>query len=409
MENETNLIELVRASTRARSIRKVVFSSPRSADGPYSRVDVRPIFIDGSTHLQFKSQTATQQFHKNYGWQEAETELVRLATISFRNVHLTTTTHTIEAKYSKKGKCLLRQTQVETTVPGPVSEITNHNRTRNHLIQDGVVCPFLVETGVMSASGKVHASHSKKFKQINRFLEFILDVAEKLPKDRTLRVVDFGCGKSYLTFATHHLLTHVLQRSCHIVGLDRRADVVETCNRIVDRLSLSNLTFEVGDIAGYKPEKDVDVVISLHACDTATDFALAQAVLWNASVILAVPCCQHELYQHLQETALPPLTHFGIIRERFASMATDSLRTSLLSAVGYQTQLLEFIETEHTPKNLLIRAVLRKSQLGEGQVQADTALQEVASFAAQLGVPRLTLERQLIEQGSLKATEEAER
>lgn len=405
MDNETNLIELVRASTRARSIRKVVFSSPRSADCPYSRVDIRPILIDGSTHLQFTSQTATQQFHKNYDWPEAEVEMVRLATSVFRNLHLTTTTHAIEAKYSKKGKCLLRQTQLETAdAPVTALEIGDHNRTRNYLIQDGVVCPFLVETGVMSASGKVHASHSKKFKQINRFLEFILDVAEKLPKDRTLRVVDFGCGKSYLTFATHHLLTHVLQRSCQIVGLDRRADVVETCNRIVDRLGLSNLTFEVGDIAGYKPEKDVDVVISLHACDTATDFALAQAVLWNASVILAVPCCQHELYSHLPETALPPLTNFGIIRERFASMATDSLRTSLLSAVGYQTQLLEFIETEHTPKNLLIRAVLRKSQLGEAQVQADTALQEVASFAAQLGVPRLTLERKLIEQGSLKAS-----
>ncbi len=403
MENETNLIELVRASTRARSIRKVVFSSPRSADCLYSRVDVRPILIDGSTHLQFTSQTATQQFHKNYDWQEAEVEMVRLATSVFRNLHLTTTTHAIEAKYSKKGKCLLRQTQLETAdAPVTVSEIGDHNRTRNHLIQDGVVCPFLVEMGVMSASGKVHASHSKKFKQINRFLEFILDVAEKLPKDRTLRVVDFGCGKSYLTFATHHLLTHVLQRSCQIVGLDRRADVVETCNRIVDRLGLSNLTFEVGDIAGYQPDNDVDVVISLHACDTATDYALAQAVQWNASVILAVPCCQHELYSHLQEKALPPLTNFGIIRERFASMATDSLRTSLLSAVGYQTQLLEFIETEHTPKNLLIRAVLRKSQLGEAQVQADTALQEVASFASQLGVPKLTLERQLIEQGSLK-------
>lgn len=408
IDNETNLIELVRSSTRARSIRKAVFSSPRSADCLYSRVDVRPILIDGSTHLQFTSQTATQQFHKNYDWQEAEAELVQLATSVFRNVHLTTTTHVIEAKYSKKGKCLLRQTQMEPEdVPETVSEIGGHNRTRNHLIQDGVVCPFLVETGVMSASGKVHASHSKKFKQINRFLEFILDVAEKLPKDRTLRVVDFGCGKSYLTFATHYLFTHVLQRSCQIVGLDRRADVVETCNRIAGRLALCNLTFEVGDIAGYKSDKDVDVVISLHACDTATDFALAQAVQWNASVILAVPCCQHELNSHLQETSLRPLTNFGIIRERFASMATDSIRTSLLSAVGYQTQLLEFIETEHTPKNLLIRAVLRKSQLGEAQSQAEAALKEVASFSAELGVPRLTLERQLIEQGSLKAIEAA--
>jgi len=402
-ETENNLTELVRASTSSRSIRKVVFSSPRTSDCQFKRVDVRPILVKGENYLQFTSQTATQEFHRNWDWSEAHDELIRLATVVYRNTHLTTSSQSIEAKYSKKGKCMLRQTKVAALddVESDV-ELVSHNRPRNYLIQDEIVCPFLVEAGIMSASGKVHASHSKKFKQINRFLEFILDIAEQLPTDRTIKVVDFGCGKSYLTFATQHLMTNILNRSCEIVGLDRRSDVVETCNRIVERLSLTNLSFEVGDIASFTPENEVDLVISLHACDTATDDALAQAVLWKARVILAVPCCQHELHGYLHEHALPPLTNFGIVRERFASLATDTLRTSLLSAVGYQTQLLEFIETEHTPKNLLIRAVLRKAISNEVQAQVKSSIQEVLSFSAKLGLPSLTLQRKLVEQGSLQ-------
>jgi SAM-dependent methyltransferase len=196
----------------------------------------------------------------------------------------------------RKGKCFLRKEAAPVAV---VTLPAAHNRTRNYLIPEGVPCPFLIHTGVMTKDGAVRAAHSKKFGQINRFLEFINDVVAMLPADRTIHVVDFGCGKSYLTFATQYLLTTLLQRDCRITGLDRRADVVQTCSKIAKELQLPNLQFAIGDIAGFESDNPVDLVISLHACDTATDDALAQAVRWKSRVILAVPCCQHELNELL--------------------------------------------------------------------------------------------------------------
>ena len=298
-------------------------------------------------------------------------------------MRLTTDSAVFEGRFSRKGKCFLRKESASETIAVP--QAVGHDRTRNYLIPEGVPCPFLIQTGVMTKDGTVRASHSRKFRQINRFLEFIDDVADLLPADQTLNVVDFGCGKSYLTFAT--------QYECRIVGLDRRPDVVETCTRIVDELGLTNLHFAIGDISEYKSDSTVDLMISLHACDTATDESLAQAVRWQTRVILAVPCCQHELNQHLSATALSPLTEFGLTKERFASLATDAMRASLLIAAGYQTQILEFIDMEHTPKNLLIRSVRKP----EGRVSdaAARAMAEVHRLRSHLGIPPLTLERRL--------------
>ena len=252
----------------------------------------------------------------------------------------------------------------------------------------------------------MRADHSRKFRQINRFLEFIHDIAGALPSDRPLRIVDFGCGKSYLTFATHYLFSSILKRECHIVGLDRRTDVIDTCRKVVNSLSLSNLEFHVGDIAGFLSNGPVDLMISLHACDTATDDAIAQAIQWNSCAILAVPCCQHELNELLSETALSPITAYGITKDRFAAIATDTMRASLLTASGYQTQVMEFIDMEHTPKNLLIRAIKRKSGSAGAKAAGDKALTDVRQLRSQLGVGPLTLERRLNEHGVLTLAEE---
>ncbi|HLJ12086.1 MAG TPA: SAM-dependent methyltransferase, partial [Planctomycetaceae bacterium] len=213
--------------------------------------------------------------------------------------------------------------------------------------------------GVMTDEGRVRSAMAHKFRQINRFLEFVDDVVPSLEAGRELRVVDFGCGKSYLTFALHHLLTRIRGRSVSILGLDRNVDVVDQCTRLARRLDLKGLDFRQGDIANHEETEPVDLAVSLHACDTATDDALAKAIGWKSRVILAAPCCQHELAKKIDSRELAPLLRHGILRERLAALATDGLRSLVLEICGYSTQVLEFIDLEHTAKNLLIRAVRR--------------------------------------------------
>jgi trans-aconitate methyltransferase len=391
------LCQLLKDAALTGSLQKSVFSSPQSPEQRFARVDVRPVEVHGEKRLQFTSHTATQEFHRNLNSDESADELVRMARGDYRNIRLVTTTSVCEARFSRKGKCFLRIEQLSNNLP---ASAVPHDRTRNYLIPEGIPCPFLIQTGVMTAEGKVRASHFRKFRQINRFLEFIRDITDWLPTERPVNVVDFGCGKSYLTFATHYLLKEVLKRECRVVGLDRRADVVETCTKIVQTLGLQDLEFRIGEIAGYTPSVEVDLVISLHACDTATDEALSQAVQWNCPVILAVPCCQHELNAHLGANSFAPLTTFGVSKERLATLATDALRTSLMTAAGYQTQLMEFIETEHTPRNLLIRCVRSNQRPGTRSIEKK-ALDDVRQLNSQLSLPTLTLERRLRDAGIL--------
>jgi SAM-dependent methyltransferase len=222
--------------------------------------------------------------------------------------------------------------------------------------------PFLVELGVMSADGRVRARRYGKFRQVNRFLELVEDVLPALPAEGPLRVVDFGSGKSYLTFALHHLLHEVHGREVDLVGLDLKRDVVDTCSALAERLDADGLRFETGDIAGFEAAGPVDLVVSLHACDTATDEAIAQAVRWEARAILAVPCCQHELLGQIESRELAPLLGHGVLKERFAAEVTDAVRAHLLGLAGYDVQVLEFVELEHTAKNVLIRAVRRPAR-----------------------------------------------
>jgi len=262
----------------------------------------------------------------------------------------------------------------------------SHDRSKKYLLPEDRPIPFLIEAGLMSNEGKLKPSGRAKFRQINRYLEFMKDILSELPQDRPLQIIDFGCGKSYLTFALHHWLTQIENREAHIVGLDRELTVIEHCRRVVDKLSLDNLSFEQGEIAGYSPAGPVDLVISLHACDTATDDALIQAVGWHAKVILAVPCCQHELFPQLNSESLQPLLAHGVLKERFAAMATDALRALALEASGYRTQLVEFIDMEHTPKNVMLRAV-------KSQSTNTSAANEFEAFRNSLGSPSLRIQK----------------
>lgn len=232
-----------------------------------------------------------------------------------------------------------------------------NNRQKNYILNDGDHLDFLVEQGVMSSNYRVKADMQHKFRQINRFLEFIKDIESYLPNDRPIHIIDFGCGKSYLTFAVYHYLRNILKKDIYIHVLDLKEQVIIDCNSLAKKLNYDNLFFEIGDISTYNCPYDVDMVMTLHACDTATDYALYNAIKWNAKVILSVPCWQHELNKQIKNDDFSSIFKYGIIQERTSSLFTDALRANILELQGYRTQILEFIDIEHTPKNLLIRAI----------------------------------------------------
>jgi SAM-dependent methyltransferase len=344
---------------------RAVLSKPRR-DSPYSKVTVRPVLIDHELRYQFEYRQGDKATHANLLPLEAESELAGLIHRDFRQALLQTPAHDYQVLDGEK---VLRRPP--TAKPSGLS----HDRRKRRLLEEGKPVPFLVELGVMTPDGKVRAQRYDKFRQVNRFLELVDDVLPARPR----RIVDFGSGKSYLTFALYHLLVAERGLDVEIVGLDLKEDVIERCRSLTEQLGFEGLRFEVGDIALFEGEP-ADVVVSLHACDTATDAALDRAVRWGAEVILAVPCCQHELAPQLQADGLAPLLTHGILRERFAALATDGARAQLLEAVGYDAQVVEFVDLEHTAKNLLIRAV-RKRADGD-----PAALRRYRAFKEELGI-----------------------
>lgn len=376
-------------------LQRLTLSRPRqkAGDGP-SRVTVRPVLLKGETCFQWTSQVGPQQLHENLAPQELCARLREPVATQFLDVSVRTTTAEVQALRTKDERLRVTHRTAEPVASAPAE----HNRTKSYLIPESTPCEFLHALGVMTADGKVRADGRKKFRQINRYLEFVNDILPALPAGGPLRVIDFGCGKSSLTFALHYLLTVHHQRDVQILGLDLKADVIRKCQQLAERLQLQGLRFELGDIAGHQADGPVHLAVSLHACDTATDDALAQAVRWQANVILAVPCCQHEVFQKMQADFLPVVTQHGLFKERTAAIVTDALRVQLLEIAGYQTQLLEFIDMEHTPKNVLIRAVRRTQP-----VDVTSHKQQFVAFRQSLGIDRLHLEEALGERIELPA------
>ena len=343
---------------------QATISQPRQKSNDLKRVRLKPIELRGDYMIQLEYQHERILKHANIPLTELKTKLDELFE-QFRQVHAEFTEQKIQIQLSKKNKVLWKTEKSTTAKQVNLS----HNRKKQYLLDETQIHPFLVRLGVQADDGKIKKQKYDKFKQINRFIEFIDDSLVHLPKDKQIRILDFGSGKSYLTFALYHYLKVVKGLNIRVTGLDLKKEVIDECNRIAQDLQYDDLEFLVGDINDYNEETAVDMVVTLHACDVATDMALARAVRWGAKVILSVPCCQHELNRQLQTPALSIMTQHGLIKERFAALATDSIRAEILSLVGYETQILEFIDMENTPKNILIRAYFTGRKPSEEQMK----------------------------------------
>ena len=359
---------------------QAVLSAARKKGGP-SRVKIRPVLHKGTLFFQTAAQVGKQQFHENLEKEAVISKITEWLMNDFGQLQLDLTDRTVSVLTSKKGKVTIKEKRKPVKMrPADLS----HNRKKRYILEEGTPVPFLVDLGVMTPDGKIVHSKYDKFRQINRFLEFVEDIREELPKDRKVTILDFGCGKSYLTFAMYYYLHELKKYDIRIIGLDLKSEVIRHCNELAEKYGYEKLQFLEGDIADYEGVNRVDMVVTLHACNTATDYALAKAVGWNAKVILSVPCCQHEINEQFEAGETPEVLatvmEYGLLRERFAALVTDGLRAKYLESEGYETQVLEFIDMEHTPKNILLRAVRRGKTDGAIEAESRKKLEECEAF-----------------------------
>lgn len=359
---------------------RMVFSKPLK-DAFSQKMKVRPVVVKGQFVFQVttaqgaKEKNTYKEVHENLSKAALREKINAVFPVSFGQILVETKKGGYTVLSNKKGTITVVKNKgtVDTKVE------LSHNREKKYILPEGTVVPFLVDLGVMTKAGAIVNSRYDKYRQLNRYLEFIEDILNKLPNDREITIVDFGCGKSYLTFALYYYLVVMNSRRVKIIGLDLKTDVIKECNRLKNKYGYNGLTFIEGDIEHFEGVDSVDMVISLHACDTATDYALYKGILWNASVIMAVPCCQHEMNRKMNSPALSGLTSYGILKDRAAALITDAMRANLLKQWGYDTQVLEFIDMEHTPKNLLIRAVKGSGKfLLPKEKQQNDALRDLA-------------------------------
>ncbi len=384
MSKELTLCEAVEELFQTPLIRGVI-SNPKG-ETVWKKVRFRHL-KDG---YQLEKLTEKQAFHTDVPEHEIAGAVCELMEQGFRQVDGWNETHAFSLKISKKGTVTLLKRKEKSQ-----NDQTEHNREKQYLLKEHTVIPPLVDLGIFTKEGKVVQSMYHKFRQINRFTELIRDGLEAFDKD-SIRILDFGCGKSYLTFILYHYLVNLRGMDAEITGLDLKTEVIETCNRLAKEYGYEKLKFQAGDVNGYQAEAMPDMVITLHACDTATDYALFHAIRWGCGLIYSVPCCQHELNGQIQGGDLSLLTRYGLIQERFSALATDALRGALLEACGYQVQMLEFVDFSHSPKNLLIRAI-KKPISKEKQKKA---LMEAKALMEQFSVTP-TLYRLLCEEGLL--------
>lgn len=355
-------------------IQKAVFSKPASDSNEFKKITVSRM----PKFYQISKFTEKQVFHENVDFDEITMRCKELTENCFLQVFARSESKEFNVLIKQNGTISFK----EKTTAVQKQALLEHNRKKQYILNEGDVIEPLVDMGIFTKDGKVVQSMYDKYKQINRLIE-IIDDSVRQHDYKKLNVIDFGCGKSYLTFIVYYYLTEIKKIDTTIIGLDLKKDVIEKCNKSAEKYGYKNLRFELGDINGYKCPFPVDMVITLHACDTATDFALYNAINWGAKMIFSVPCCQHELNGQIKTDNLSILTRHGIIQERFSALLTDSIRGNLLEYCGYKTQLLEFIDFAHTPKNILIRAVLRNST---PKATKEKALNEVNSAIKEFNV-----------------------
>ncbi len=333
----------------------------------YNKGKITLMDIAGEIKYQLELFTAKQAFHQNISLSDIEEKIEELLTSQFKQFNFTTSTHSYSLKVTKKGKLLSNKKKLAQAIE---STPKSHNRQKEYLLKEGSVIPPLVDLGVFTKEGKVVNSMQDKYRQINRFIEFVEDVIKEKNYE-SLNILDFGCGKSYLTFILYYYLTYVKEIPTTIIGLDLKEDVIDKCNKIAKGYGYDKLSFACGDIAQYKDSSNIDMVITLHACDTATDYALYHAVNLGAEIIMSVPCCQHEVNAQIKGSVNSIFTRYGLVKERMSSLATDSIRGNLLQLAGYHTQLMEFVDISHSPKNILIRAVKGEVVAEKSQLRAE--------------------------------------
>lgn len=359
------------------TVQKAVFSNPEKKEAEFKKITISRM----PKFYQITKFTEKQVFHENIDFDKVSSRCMELSEYNFTQLYARSQNKEYNVKIGKDGKTLFKTKSISAEEKSESSS-NEHNRKKQYILPEGEIIEPLIDMGIFTKDGKVVNSMYDKYKQINRLIE-IIDDSVKQTNAKKLNVIDFGCGKSYLTFIVYYYLTEIKGIDATIIGLDLKKDVIEKCNKAAEKYGYKNLKFCLGDINGFKCPFDVDMVITLHACDTATDYALYNAINWGAKMIFSVPCCQHELNSQIKTDNLSLLTRYGIIQERFSALLTDSIRGNLLEYCGYKTQLLEFIDFAHTPKNILIRAVLRSST---PKATKEKALAEVESVIKEFNV-----------------------
>lgn len=365
----------------------IILSNSKNPD-QITKAKIRPVIMKEQVIYQIEEFKGKQVFHKNNSKEEAIAYILEKMENDFKQLEMESLSAHANVLVSKKGKitCKLKQKTVsQIEEEKDKNRNLSHNRKKKYVLEEGIPHPFLVELGVQTMDGRIVRNKYDKFRQINRYLEFVRDIIPRLPKDRTLTILDFGCGKSYLTFALYYYLKEIEKMDIRVIGLDLKEEVIAHCNELAKRFGFDALSFYVGDISSFEGVNEVDMVVTLHACDVATDYALDKAVKWGAKVIFSVPCCQHELHNQMNCRPLNSILKYGLIQERMAALLTDALRANLLEEAGYEVQILEFIDMEHTPKNILIRAMKREGnsrmgQAGSGRISEE----EKASIREQI-------------------------
>lgn len=350
---------------------QIIISNPKTKDEAF-KIKIRPVMLKNELLFQETVYKGTQVFHENYEYDRMLDRIVTCMEQEFKQLEAESMDGKLLALVSKKGKVTLK-TQINRKEASFVQPDISHNRAKKYILEEGIPVPFLIDLGVQTAEGKIVRARYDKFKQINRYLEFIEDILPTLSKEKEPHIIDFGCGKSYLTFALYYYLHELKELNVRITGLDLKEDVIEHCSKLAENYGYTGLHFYKGDISTFEGATQVDMVVTLHACDTATDYALFKAIQWGAKVIFSVPCCQHEVNKQIQNDLWEPIFKYGLLKERISALLTDGIRANLLEEAGYETQVLEFIDMEHTPKNILIRAVKQQtSKMPEKNTEIDS-------------------------------------
>ncbi|MGN0161184.1 MAG: class I SAM-dependent methyltransferase [Lachnospiraceae bacterium] len=354
----------------------IILSNPKNKEVA-SKIKIRPMIIKDSLNYQATSYVGNQVLHDNYSEVVLRNKLKDWIVNEYKQAQFAAKSCSATVLSGKKGNLTIK---VQRKAPARVQAPLSHNREKKYILEEGKPVPFLVDLGVMTPEGKIVKARYDKFKQINRFLEFIEDILPNLDPQKTQTIIDFGCGKSYLTFAMYYYLKVLRGYKVNIIGLDLKRDVMEHCQKLAEKYGYHDLRFLTGDIADYNDVDKVNMVVTLHACDTATDYALYKAVKWDADVILSVPCCQHEANGQIKNEELQSIFRYGILKEKMAALITDGIRANLLEEQGYKVQILEFIDMEHTPKNLLIRAVKERRKEGTMGKTKEKSARSVEEF-----------------------------